>query len=190
MRVRSGRFIAAILMAGYALAAGNTSPCRVQRHAKVRLAPPCGCDVRSFSPCGPTMTSADFCVVTARVTARRAVLLGMVAASSSHAAGSSPQRLDLDIPVWSVPGLSSVNKHRMPCRSPQVRTRTVGAQAPHLPQAAYRWASLSCASLPGSPRPCLCGFCPSPRTSCAPASSRQALAALPLPSARGYPCSS
>lgn len=33
----------------------------------------------------------------------------------------------------------------------------------------------------------VCGFCPSPRTSCTPASSRQNLAALPLPSARGYP---
>lgn len=33
----------------------------------------------------------------------------------------------------------------------------------------------------------LCGFCPSPRTSCTRASSKQTLAGLPLPSARGYP---
>ena len=129
MRVRSGRFIAVRLMAGYALAAGSTSPGRVQRTAKVRSAPPCDCDVRSFSPCGPNMTSADFCTITARVAARRAVPLWMIAADSSLAAGSSPQRQDLDIPGWSDPGLSSVNRHRMRCRSPQARTRTVGAQA-------------------------------------------------------------
>ena len=73
MRVRSGRFIAVLLMAGYALAAGNASPGRVQWHAEVCSAPPCGCEVRSFSSCEPTMTSADFCPITPHVTARRAV---------------------------------------------------------------------------------------------------------------------
>ena len=58
----------------------------------------------------------------------------MIAADSSHAAASSPQRLD---------------------------TRQPGV---------IRSAA-------------------QPRTSCTPASSRQALASLPLPSARGYPCS-
>jgi hypothetical protein len=79
------------------------------------------------------MTSADFCIVTARLATRRAVVLSMSAADSSHAAGSSPQRLDLVIPVWSKPEISSLNTHRLRCRSPQVRTRTVDAQAPHLP---------------------------------------------------------
>jgi len=45
------------------------------------------------------MASADFCTVTARVAARRAVTSMVVAAASSLAAGSSPQRLDLGIPV-------------------------------------------------------------------------------------------
>ena len=39
MRVRSGRFIAVILMAGHALAAGNASPGRVWRHAEVCSTP-------------------------------------------------------------------------------------------------------------------------------------------------------
>ena len=42
-------------------------------NAEVCTAPPCGCDVRSFSPCGPTMTSADSCSVTHRVATPRAV---------------------------------------------------------------------------------------------------------------------
>ena len=42
-------------------------------NAEVCTAPPCGCDVRSFSPCGPTMTSADSCSVTQRVATPRAV---------------------------------------------------------------------------------------------------------------------
>ena len=41
--------------------------------------------------------------------------------------------------------------------------------------------------LASPPSALLCGFCPSPRTSCTRASSRQSLAGLPLPSARGYP---
>jgi hypothetical protein len=45
------------------------------------------------------MAFADFCAVTARVAARRAVVLAVVAAVSSLAAGSSPRRLVLGIPV-------------------------------------------------------------------------------------------
>ena len=106
MRVRSGRFIAVMLMAGDGRAAGNASPGRDQRHAEVCPAPPCDCDVRSFSPYGPTMTSADFCIVTAPISGRRAVAVMAVVAISSLAAGNSPQRLDLGIPVWSDPGSS------------------------------------------------------------------------------------
>ena len=107
MRVRSGRFIAAKLMAGDGLAAGNASPGRVQRHAEVCPAPPCDGDVRSFGLCRPTMTSADFCIVTAPISERRAVAVMVVVANSSQlAAGNSPQRLDLGIPVWSDPGSS------------------------------------------------------------------------------------
>ena len=40
MQVRSRGFIAVLLMAGYALAAGNASPGRVQWHAEVCSAPP------------------------------------------------------------------------------------------------------------------------------------------------------
>ena len=60
-------------MAGFALAAEESSPGRVQRFFEVCAAPPCGCDVRSFSSFEPTMTSADFCPITLHVTARRAV---------------------------------------------------------------------------------------------------------------------
>jgi hypothetical protein len=50
------------------------------------------------------MAAADFCTVTPRVSTRRAVTPMMIAANSSHAAGSSPQRLDLGFPVWSDAG--------------------------------------------------------------------------------------
>ena len=60
-------------MAGDALAAEESSPGRFQRLFEVCAAPPCGCDVRSFSSFEPTMTSADFCPITPHVTARRAM---------------------------------------------------------------------------------------------------------------------
>ena len=53
-----------------------------------------------------TMTSADFCIVTPDVAAARAVSSMVFGADSSHAAGSSSQRLNLDIPVSSYAVLS------------------------------------------------------------------------------------
>ena len=92
MRVRSGRFIAVLLMAGYPLAAGNASPGRVQWHAEVCSAPPCGCDVRSVSSCEPTMTSADACLITPRVAAWRAVQTGKSdCVFARFGSGQSPQ---------------------------------------------------------------------------------------------------
>lgn len=72
-------------------------------------------------------------------------------------------------------------------RPPQVRTRCVRAQAPHLPCRSYRWASLSCASSPRPAQPSM-RFLSVASHVCSPASFRQSLTSLPLPSASGYSC--
>ena len=65
----------------------------------------------------PTTASADFCTLTNCVAVIRAVASMAVAACSSLAAGSSPRRLVLDIPVWSDPGHTTLNAHRTRRRS-------------------------------------------------------------------------
>lgn len=70
-------------------------------------------------------------------------------------------------------------------RPPQVRTRCFRAQAPHLPCRSYRWASLSCASSPRPAQPSM-RFLSVASRFCSPASFRQPLTSLPLPSASGY----
>ena len=105
--------------------------------------------------------TADFCTITAHIAAGHAVRLNDVAASARrHAAGSSPRRWVLGIPVEPVRVMSSSSctargaEHlagrtgpqgpslrqsqtvlRTVCvrAQPQVRTRTVCAQTPHLP---------------------------------------------------------
>ena len=72
------------------------------------------------------MAAADFCTVTPDVAAERAVASMVIAADSSLAAGSSPRRLVLDIPV-KPSGSVTIHTHRTRCRSPQVDARTVGA---------------------------------------------------------------
>ena len=135
MRVRSGRFIAVIVMAGYALAAGNASPGRVQRRAEVCSAPPCGCDVRSFGPSGPTMTSADFCAVTPGVSARRAARADDDVVADFFDTRRAARR----------GARSLVHKRRIYRR---LRTGVTGGLCSHVPA---RLASLGL----------LCGFCPS-----------------------------
>jgi hypothetical protein len=79
------------------------------------------------------MAAADFCTVTTRIAAGRAVRLDDVAASffdtqraARHGAGSW-------YPGGTYPGHVVIQLHRMRCSSPQVRAQTVCAQAPHLP---------------------------------------------------------
>ena len=98
-----------MLMAGYALAAEDTSPGRVQRLFEVCAAPPCSCDVRSFSSFEPTMTSADFCPVTPHVTARRAVQTGKSdCVFARFGSGQSPQPSALFASGTARPGRSSL----------------------------------------------------------------------------------
>ena len=54
------------------------------------------------------MAAADFCTVTPDVAAERAVASMVIAADSSLAAGSSPRRLVLDIPVEPFPGHATI----------------------------------------------------------------------------------
>ena len=84
-------------------------------------------------PEAPTMAAADFCIVTATIAGRRAVNLHDVAASffdtqrtARHGAGSW-------YPGGTNPGFVVIQIHRSWRRSPQVRTRTLRAQTPHLP---------------------------------------------------------
>ena len=209
MRVRSGRFMRSVHTHPH----GLRTECAQDRHLEPapRSTGPVGFHCRGASrrllrPAShvwPFMIGhsreapkhyyggADFCTITPRVTTRRAVASMMIAADSSHAAGSSLQRLVLDIPV-EPSGSVTINTHRPRRRSPQVRTRTVGASQglgplPHQRRIyrRLRTAGLRChvparlASLG-----LVCGFCPSPRTSCTRASSGHSLAGLPLPSAR------
>ncbi len=101
----------------------------------------------------PTMASADFCTVTPTVASGRAARLIVRRCrflrswrAARHGSWSLVAR-------WDRPGHRHDQAGRRQHRPPQVRTRTVGAQAPHLPWPAYRWASLSCASSPRLPRP-------------------------------------
>ena len=125
MRVRSGRFIAVLLMAGYALAAGNASPGRVQWHAEVCSAPPCGCDVRSFSSCEPTMTSADSCLITSRVAAWRAVQTGKSdCVFARFGSGQSPQPS-----AWFVSGTARPGRSSLTSSTPHAKQVSPGKNA-------------------------------------------------------------
>jgi hypothetical protein len=173
-------------MAGYALAAGNASPGRAHWHAKVGTAPPCGRDVRSFSSCEPTMTSADSCPVTRRVATPRAVLtMPMRLLVRSLRLGQPPCRAPGSFRVRHDPAVDHSHRpHRLPNRPPQVRTRCVKAQVPHLPYTPYRWALPSGASSPRGARPSM-RFLFVTSLLCTPASSGPVLANAPLPSASG-----
>ena len=103
-----------------------------------------------------TMAAADFCIIRTHVSIRRAVVLRVSAADSSHAAGSSPQRLDLGVPVWSDAG--SFIPQQAP-QAMQITLRQMSEPSVHKRriyrrlQGAYRWALLPCASSPRIPRP-------------------------------------
>ena len=115
------------LMAGYALAAGNASPGRVQWHAEVCSAPPCGCDVRSFGSCEPTITSADSALITPRVAAWRAVQTGKsdCVFADRFGSGQSPQPSAWFVSGTALPGRSSA-KGLGPTRSWQCLQRGQG----------------------------------------------------------------
>ena len=190
-------------MAGYALAAEDTSPGRVQRLFEVCAAPPWGCDVRSFSSFEPTLTFADFCPVTPHLTARRAVPMSNWGWGWGFARFKLAQPTQLS--AWFVSGMARPSHYSVAALSPHAgqissgrcancrgtsAALTVGcipmgfAAICHLPSAICHLPSPT-ASLGLD----YAGCSPSPRTSCTPASSRPCLATSPLPPARGYPCS-
>ena len=101
-------------MAGYALAAEDTSPGRVQRLFEVCAAPPCSCDVRSFSSFEPTMTSADCCPVTPHVTARRAVPMSNWGWGFARFKLAQPTQLS----AWFVLGTARPSRYSVAALSP------------------------------------------------------------------------
>jgi len=158
---------------------------------ELSTAPPC-VHVRPFAAASlvktPTTTtaSADFCSVTPPITQGRAPTPRCASLPSSLAKGGQPPpRLGLVQPA-DPSGSSRITTSALaPSRSPRIRTCAFVAQPPHLP-------------CPLNPR--LRRVVPArPQTEpsmrfvflgsqlCTWASFRQALAALPLPSASGYP---
>ena len=126
-------------MAGYALAAEESSPGRVQRLFEVCATPPCGCDVRSFSSFEPTMTSADFCPVTPHVTARRAVPMSNLGWGWGFARFKLAQPTQLS--AWFVSGTARPSRYSVAALSPHAGqispARSSLATAPRLPNAGH-----------------------------------------------------
>ena len=79
----------------------------------------------------PTTAFADFCTVTTRVATRRAVRLEGGCCRFFDTQRAARHGAWFLITRLNHPGIATVQSHRSRCRSPQVRTRTIGAQAPH-----------------------------------------------------------
>jgi hypothetical protein len=101
------------------------------------------------------MAFADFCAVTPDVAAGRAARRTVSRCRFLRSGRAARPGAWLLVSRSNHPGLAHDTARRTRRRSPQVRTRTVGAQAPHLPWRPYRWALLSCASSPRPPGPCM-----------------------------------
>ena len=112
-------------MAGYALAAKETSPGRVQRLFEVCTAPPCSCNVRSFSSFEPTMTSADFCPITPDVTARRAVPMSKRGWGFARFELAQPTQLS----AWFVWGTARPSRYSVAALSPHAGQISPGKNA-------------------------------------------------------------
>ena len=146
MRVRSGRFMQSLTrtLTGYAQDAYKVGNMGLRRTRLTRSGliveyrvTHCSALLHMFGPSwsatlvkyrNTTMASADFCTITPCVSTCRAVLVDDVAASFFDT-----QRAARHGARFLVSRCEPIRVCRHPVAPPQVRTRTVCAQTPHLP---------------------------------------------------------
>lgn len=151
--------------------------------------------LRQAPTCLTTMIAADFCRITTGIPSRRAMPLSRSLPLRSLAAGNPPQRLGLGIPVrprWIYGSVShryvrqiSPGKNAMfRCTSAAFTVGAVPVGFAVMCQLASAPSAFYAVSPPqGGTEVSVASHV------CTPASSRQCLTTLPLPSASGYHCS-